>query len=139
MVHRLSGIALAVFLPLHFWALGQALQGEAALDVFLRWTEQPLVKFAEWGLVLLLGAGLVLVPYVLFVIYTATRRAIPRAAVWTIIVANALWAVASVLLLLSGWVAPNALGVAFVLVQAGVVALLGQLQYVGLRQPLVTA
>ncbi len=88
---------------------------------------------------LLLGAGLVLVPYVLFVIYTASRPAIPRAAVWTIIVANALWAVASVLLLLSGWVAPNALGVAFVLVQAGVVALLGQLQYVGLRQHLATA
>ena len=88
---------------------------------------------------LLLGAGLVLVPYVLFVIYTATRPAIPRAAVWTIIVANALWAIASVLVLLSGWVAPNALGVAFVLAQAGVVALLGQLQYIGLRQPLAAA
>ncbi len=88
---------------------------------------------------LLLGAGLVLVPYVLFVVYTATRPAIPRAAVWTIIVANALWAIASVLLLLSGWVAPNALGVAFVLVQAGVVALHGQLQYMGLRQPRATA
>lgn len=88
---------------------------------------------------LLLGAGLVLVPYVLFVIYTATRPAIPRAAVWTIIAANALWAIASVLVLLSGWVAPNALGVAFVLIQAGVVALLGQLQVMGLRQPLATA
>jgi hypothetical protein len=88
---------------------------------------------------LLLGAGLVLVPYVLFVIYTATRPAIPRAAVWTIIVANALWALASVLVLLSGWVVPNALGVAFVLAQAGVVALLGQLQYIGLRQPLAAA
>jgi hypothetical protein len=76
---------------------------------------------------------------VLFVIYTATRPAIPRAAVWTIIVANALWALASVLVLLSGWVVPNALGVAFVLAQAGVVALLGQLQYIGLRQPLAAA
>ena len=37
LVHRLSGLALALFLPLHFWALGQALQGEAALDGFLRW------------------------------------------------------------------------------------------------------
>jgi fumarate reductase subunit D len=36
--------------------LGQALQGAAALDGFLRWTEQPLVKFAETGLVLLLAA-----------------------------------------------------------------------------------
>ncbi len=35
LVHRLSGLALAVFLPLHFWVLGQALHGEAALDGFL--------------------------------------------------------------------------------------------------------
>ena len=58
LVHRLSGLALALFLPLHFWALGQALQGEAALDGFLRWAERPPVKFAEWILVLLLAAHL---------------------------------------------------------------------------------
>lgn len=55
-VHRLSGLLLALFLPLHFWALSRALQSEAALDGFLRWAEQPLVKFAETGLVLLLAA-----------------------------------------------------------------------------------
>lgn len=47
---------LALFLPFHFWALGQALQGAQALDGFLHWTRQPLVKFAEIGLVLLLAA-----------------------------------------------------------------------------------
>jgi fumarate reductase subunit D len=41
---------------LHFWALGQVLQGEAALDGFLRWTDQPLVKVSEWGIVVLLAA-----------------------------------------------------------------------------------
>jgi fumarate reductase subunit D len=56
LVHRLSGLLLALFLPLHFWALSQALRGEAQLDGFLRWTEQPLVKFAETVLVLLLAA-----------------------------------------------------------------------------------
>ena len=55
-VHRASGLLLALFLPLHFWALGQALHGAAQLDGFLRWTEHPLVKFAETGLVLLLAA-----------------------------------------------------------------------------------
>ena len=55
-VHRASGLLLTLFLPLHFWALGQALAGEAKLDVFLHWSEQPLVKFAEWALVLLLAA-----------------------------------------------------------------------------------
>lgn len=55
-VHRVSGLLLAIFLPFHFWALGQALRGPQALDGFLHWTEQPLVKFAEIGLVLLLAA-----------------------------------------------------------------------------------
>jgi fumarate reductase subunit D len=55
LVHRLSGLALALFLPLHFWALGRALQGAAALDGFLRLTDQPLFKFGEWGLVVLLS------------------------------------------------------------------------------------
>jgi fumarate reductase subunit D len=55
-VHRLSGVALALFLPLHFWALGQALQGEAKLESFLRWSDQPVVKGAEILLVLLLAA-----------------------------------------------------------------------------------
>jgi fumarate reductase subunit D len=58
LVHRVSGLALALFLPLHFWALGQALGGAAQLDAFLAWTERPLVKLAEWGLVLLLAAHL---------------------------------------------------------------------------------
>ena len=58
LVHRLSGLALALFLPLHFWALGEALHGASALDGFLRVTEQPLFKFAEWGLVVLLSVHL---------------------------------------------------------------------------------
>jgi fumarate reductase subunit D len=57
-VHRVSGIALALFLPAHFLALGTALSGEAGLDRFLRWTDRPLVKAAEWILVMLLAAHL---------------------------------------------------------------------------------
>jgi len=60
-VHRLSGVALALFLPFHFWALGRALDAEA-LEGFLRWTDNGWVKLGEWGLVLLLathaGGGL---------------------------------------------------------------------------------
>ena len=57
-VHRASGVLLAAFLPLHFWVLGQALRGEEKLESFLRWSDQPLVKFAETALVLLLAAHL---------------------------------------------------------------------------------
>ncbi len=56
--HRLSGVALALFLPVHFLMLGLALEGAAALDAMLVLTDQPLVKFAEWGLVILLSAHL---------------------------------------------------------------------------------
>ncbi|HVL34538.1 MAG TPA: succinate dehydrogenase [Burkholderiales bacterium] len=55
MVHRLSGLALVLFLPLHFWALSRSLN---ELDAFLAWTEQPLVKAAEWAIVLALAAHL---------------------------------------------------------------------------------
>ena len=58
LVHRISGVLLVLFLPGHFVALGSALEGAAAFDAFLAWTERPLVKFAEWGIVLLLAAHL---------------------------------------------------------------------------------
>ena len=56
--HRVSGVALALFLPAHFWVLGSALKGEASLAQQLRWTEQPLVVAGEWALVVLLAAHL---------------------------------------------------------------------------------
>ncbi|HUJ86715.1 MAG TPA: succinate dehydrogenase, cytochrome b556 subunit [Burkholderiales bacterium] len=56
LVHRVSGILLALYLPAHFWVLGLALHQVARLDAFLRWTDQPLVRAGEWGLVLLLAA-----------------------------------------------------------------------------------
>jgi fumarate reductase subunit D len=58
MVHRISGLALAIFLPWHFLALGLAIDGDAKLESFLRWSDQPLVKFAEGILVFLLTVHL---------------------------------------------------------------------------------
>lgn len=57
-LHRMSGLLLALFLPLHFLLLGQALDGAAALDGALRLTDSPWVKVAEWGLVTLLALHL---------------------------------------------------------------------------------
>jgi fumarate reductase subunit D len=57
-VHRVSGVGLALFLPAHFLALGTAIRGEAALDEFLHWSEQPLVVAGEWILIVLLAAHL---------------------------------------------------------------------------------
>ncbi|HEY4998268.1 MAG TPA: hypothetical protein VII36_03955 [Usitatibacter sp.] len=58
LVHRLSGVALALFLPAHFFVLGRAIEGEAALGEFLRWSHQPMVIAGEWILVTLLAAHL---------------------------------------------------------------------------------
>jgi fumarate reductase subunit D len=55
-VHRVSGVLLVFFLPIHFFALGQALHGEAQFDSYLLWTEYPTVKFAEFGIVFMLAA-----------------------------------------------------------------------------------
>jgi fumarate reductase subunit D len=54
MLHRLSGIGLALFLPFHFLVLGLSLHGGEKLDGFLRWTDLPAVRLAEGGLVFLL-------------------------------------------------------------------------------------
>ena len=54
LVHRLSGLALAIFLPFHFLTLGLAIEGETSLENFLHWSDQPLVKLAESALIFLL-------------------------------------------------------------------------------------
>lgn len=53
LAHRLSGLALALFLPAHFLVLATAVEG-ASFDAFVAWTDRPLVKLAEAVLVGLL-------------------------------------------------------------------------------------
>ncbi len=55
-LHRLSGLALALFLPVHFYVLALGIEQADRLDRFLTWSAQPLVKLAETALVLLLVA-----------------------------------------------------------------------------------
>ena len=57
-VHRISGLVLALFLPLHFFVLAQALRGAEELDNYLVLTANPLAKFAEMTLVFLLAVHL---------------------------------------------------------------------------------
>jgi hypothetical protein len=83
---------------------------------------------------LLRGAGLMLLPFVAFLVVLASRENVPRAAVWAVIGANAFWAIESAILLVSGWVDPTPAGIAFVIAQAAVVALYAELQVVGLKR-----
>lgn len=83
---------------------------------------------------LLREAGIVLFPIAAFIAFTGTRSALSARMVWLVIAGNALWVVGSIGLLLSGWVAPTAVGQVFVLVQALAVAVLAELEYFGLRR-----
>ena len=56
-VHRVSGLLLSLFLPLHFFALSQALD-PAGFDRLLVWTHQPAVKASEIAVVVALAAHL---------------------------------------------------------------------------------
>ncbi len=60
MLHRLSGISLAIFLPIHFLALATALNGANALDSFLNITRQPIVELLELAIVLALAMHMTL-------------------------------------------------------------------------------
>lgn len=88
---------------------------------------------------LLFWTGIGLIPFLVLVTWTATRPAIPAGPVRLIVGANLAWVVASVGLLLTGWVVPTTLGVVVVVAQAVAVAVFAELQVIGLRRPAVAA
>lgn len=77
---------------------------------------------------LLTYAGIFCVGWALTLGYASIRERIGSAFVWTIIVANVGWVVASTGLLLSGYVSPTWLGYAFVIAQALAVDIFAGLQ-----------
>jgi hypothetical protein len=83
---------------------------------------------------LLRYAGIILLPFALVVGWIGKSAAPPRGAVKAIVATNFAWVAASILLLVAGRVTPTALGVGFVLFQAAVVFVLGELQFMGLRK-----
>lgn len=82
---------------------------------------------------LMRGAGIFLLFYAAFVLVVGMATRISTAGAQTIVAANVLWVLASFGLLFSGMVQPTALGYAFVVGQALVVAALGLAQYQGLK------
>lgn len=104
-------------------------------------TSIGLMLFSDWLSTLLhlprellFGSGLALAPLAVFLVWLSRSETIPRLAVWAVIAINAVWVVDSLLLLVSGWVAPNPLGYAFVIGQALVVLLFIELELMGLKR-----
>ncbi|GAA2851243.1 hypothetical protein EDC40_101507 [Aminobacter aminovorans] len=88
---------------------------------------------------LLFWAGLILLPFVAMLVVIARRATVSKLVMIDIIAINALWVVGSFGLLLSGVVAPNALGIAFVVGQALAVAVFAELQFIGIRRAAAVA
>lgn len=84
-------------------------------------------------------AGVGLLPFAAFLVYLAARERLKAPVVWAVIALNVLWTADSLLLLVSGWIAPTAAGSAFVLAQALGVALFAALEFVGLRKSATAA
>lgn len=79
-------------------------------------------------------AGYFLVAYAACVGFLGLRATLPAAAVWLVIVGNAIWALESLMLLAMGWAQPTLVGYAFVIGQALAVAAFAELQFMGLRR-----
>jgi hypothetical protein len=80
------------------------------------------------------GTGTFLVAYAVALVVLAAMRTIPRPAAWSVVVANLLWSVGSILTVVAAGESLTGLGVAVVLVQAAAVAVFAGLQWVGLRR-----
>lgn len=119
--------------------LRQALLADAAMSgaagLLMATAAAPLGGLLDLPVALLRGAGLVLLPFAAFLGWLAGGRSLTRTTVRLVVAVNVLWTVES-LALLAGWLAPNTLGTAFVLVQALAVALLAMAQHQGLRRSL---
>jgi hypothetical protein len=103
-----------------------------AMGALLVIAATPLSFFLGLPELLLSYAGVALFPVALFMGWVALREELSVGGVWVVILGNAGWVVGSVAVLLV--LSPTAIGYAFVLVQAVAVALLAELEYVGLRR-----
>jgi hypothetical protein len=92
----------------------------------------PLAPLLGLPHALLQYAGLSLFPIAAVIAWIGATRTPSKAGVWVVIAGNALWVAASVLLLFV--LSPSPLGYAFVIAQAAAVALLAELEVLGLRK-----
>ncbi len=96
----------------------------------------PLAAITGLPEMLILGSGLVFIPFLVLVGWLARRARPPRKSVWMVIALNVGWAVGSVIVLASGVLDPTALGYALVIAIALAVLVFAELEFFGLRRAL---
>jgi hypothetical protein len=94
----------------------------------------PLAELTDIPAAVLLYAGVSLFPVAAFITLVGVMPAIPATGVWLVIMGNGAWVAASLWLMISGAISPNALGYAFIAGQAFAVAMLAGLEYAGLQR-----
>jgi hypothetical protein len=103
-----------------------------ATGVLMSLFATPLSTLLGLPAALLFYAGASLLPIATFMAWLALRRDVARWGAWLVILGNAGWVAGSVLVLVL--FSPTALGYAFVIAQAVVVAFLAELEYYRLRR-----
>jgi hypothetical protein len=106
----------------------------AAMGLLMSLFPTALSDFLSLPTPLLFYSGLSLFPVSGFLLYVATRRKTAAPLIWAIVFGNALWTIDSILILLTGWVTPNTLGLYFVVLQAAGVAVFVALEILGLKR-----
>ena len=83
---------------------------------------------------LLFWTGFSFLPFAALLAWTASRRTAARALVWGTVAWNALFAVECMAALSFGWVSPTMLGTVVILAQALGVAVIAELEALGLKR-----
>ncbi len=83
---------------------------------------------------LLRWTGVVLIPFAALLVAVAVSARVSRSVILAVVAANVLWVLGSLLLLLSGSLAPTTLGKSLILGQAVAVAVFAYLEHDGLRR-----
>jgi hypothetical protein len=105
-----------------------------AMGVLLAAGAGPLADWFGLPHLLLREVGSLLIPYAGLLGYLASRAVTPRLPAMLIVAGNALWIAGSLLLLTLDLVSPTAPGIAFVIGQALIVAILAEAQFIALRR-----
>jgi hypothetical protein len=118
--------------------LRRALLADATLTsiagIVLVLAARPLGAFLNLQPAMLEITGLIFFPVGAFAGWLGTRPRVHRSLVIVVIVLNALWAVDSVLLLLTRWMETTPIGEFFVIGHAVIVATIAELELIGLRR-----
>ena len=114
-------------------ALAADALASGALGALLAAAATPLAPLLGLPGALLRPVGLFLVVFAAGLGWLCTRRHRAPAMVWTVVIGNALWVLASLALAFDSPLRPTMLGVLVVVGQAAAVAVLTALEYAGLR------